>query len=412
MARKRTAGLHERGQTYEINDDCCFGIGRTGSYYVDQREIVIAKFSVDTPMYGISRSKKPKVSVADPVLTSTERYLALSSGLRLARELSAELRPGELHQGMLWPIVWGEQGDAYLFTPRPNGVSYFNVRGNPIRLSRAAAIIILSARWDEVLHLGPTPSAAERKALWDQANGEAATWIDYPRAAADIGKVLGGASLRCPLGEKSHFMQASTTSGHNLLLDTGACNHLIGIDAVGHLKEHIRDSANPLELDTATGKLDVNRCIDLWIQELNLELTAYILENNPGALSVGRLCIDNGFEFWWPAHSYTPVLQSSDGTKIFLRVDNYTPELRTTPQSDECAHDRAMPARASKSSKSDGKASSKTAGAEPSSSSTPPPKGAEEAGLFSEEWVQIPEDTEKTREASQTEVQALSLIHI
>ena len=40
--------------------------------------------------------------------------------------------------------------------------------------------------------LGPTPSAAERKALWDQANGEAATWIDYPRAAADIGKVFGG----------------------------------------------------------------------------------------------------------------------------------------------------------------------------------------------------------------------------
>jgi len=308
MARKCTAELHDRGHTHAINDDYCFGIGRTGSYYVDQRKIVIAKFSVDTPMYGVSRSKKPKINVANPVLTSTERYLALSSGLRLARELSAELRPGEVHQGMLWPIVWGEQGDAYLFTPRPNGVTYFNVRGNPIRLSRAAAIIILSARWDEVLHLGPTPSAAERKALWDQADGEAATWIDYPRAAADIGKIFGGASLRCPLGEKSHFMQASTTSGHNLLLDTGACNHLIGIDAVKHLKEHIRDSASPLELDTATGKLKVNRCIDLWIQELNLELTAYILENNPGAISIGRLCIDNGFEFWWPAHSYTPVL--------------------------------------------------------------------------------------------------------
>ena len=196
-------------------------------------------------VWGKTLQKKPTISVENPVLTSTERYLALSTGLRLARELSLELRPGEIHNGMLWPVVWGEQGDAYLFTPRPNGVSYFNVHGNPNRLSRAAAIIILSARWDEVLHLGPTPSAAERKALWDQANSEAATWIDYPRVAAEIGKILGGANLRCPLGDKSHFMQASTASGHNLLLDTGACNHLIGIDAVEHLREHIRMSADP-----------------------------------------------------------------------------------------------------------------------------------------------------------------------
>ena len=58
MARKRTANDHDRGKSYDISSDCCYGIGRTGSYYVDERAIIIEEFDVRNTMYGVKRSKK------------------------------------------------------------------------------------------------------------------------------------------------------------------------------------------------------------------------------------------------------------------------------------------------------------------------------------------------------------------
>ena len=84
------------------------------------------------------------------------------------------------------------------------------------------------------------------------------------------------------------------------------------------------------------------------MQELNLELTPFVIPNCPSALSVGKLCIDNGFGLWWPPHSHTPILTRPDGVQLFLRVTNYTPELDTNMLGDGSGYaaDYALPATA------------------------------------------------------------------
>ena len=54
---------------------------------------------------------------------------------------------------------------------------------------------------------------------------------------------------------------------------------------------------------------------------------AYCLDKCPPALAVGRLCIDLGYDFWWPAHSHTVVLTRPDGVQILSGAKNYTPML-------------------------------------------------------------------------------------
>ena len=130
-------------------------------------------------------------------------------------------------------------------------------------------MIILSDHWDCVRHMGTTPGATEREAIYDASRSEAVACVDYAGAAAEIGNAEEGQSFRCPLGS-SYFLAASACPGATLLLDTGACDHLIGLKAVKHLREYIRKSNNPITLDVATGQLHVSDCIDLWISELAL----------------------------------------------------------------------------------------------------------------------------------------------
>ena len=158
-----------------------------------------------------------------------------------------------------------------------------------------AAIVILSDYWTSLRHFRTVPGDIEREAIHDASCNEAVACVDYASAAAEMGNAEGGEALRCPTGSGT-FLAASSYAGSVLLMDTGACDHLVGLQEVKHLKEYIRKSTNPIKLDVATGQLDVTDCIDLWINELELELTAYILKDNPGALSVGRLCIDNGYD--------------------------------------------------------------------------------------------------------------------
>ena len=53
----------------------------------------------------------------------------------------------------------------------------------------------------------------------------------------------------------------------------------------------------------------------------------YVLEDSPSIISVGRLVLDDGYDFYWRHKDRKAVLVRPDGRRIVLENDNYTPML-------------------------------------------------------------------------------------
>ena len=50
-----------------------------------------------------------------------------------------------------------------------------------------------------------------------------------------------------------------------------------------------------------------------------------MLEDTPPVLSIGRLCIDDWFGFYWDPGSYNPCLVLPSGRAIHLETEDYVP---------------------------------------------------------------------------------------
>ena len=52
-----------------------------------------------------------------------------------------------------------------------------------------------------------------------------------------------------------------------------------------------------------------------------------LLESCPPVLSVGRRCIEEGFEFRWKPYSQHPTFRHPDGTVIVMEVEGFVPYI-------------------------------------------------------------------------------------
>ena len=123
--------------------------------------------------------------------------------------------------------------------------------------------------------------------------------IDYELAVAR------GQGLQNELlsgGESCSSVAAATAAGtvKRWLVDTATGNHFVG---PRHLSQQQIDSAvpmDPVRLATANGVIDVDKGVWLYVDELELWVLAYILEDSPPALSAGSLCPHDGCSISWP----------------------------------------------------------------------------------------------------------------
>ena len=60
-------------------------------------------------------------------------------------------------------------------------------------------------------------------------------------------------------------------------------------------------------------------------------VTPLLLESCPAVLSVGRRCIEEGYEFRWKPYSRNPTFHLPDGTVINMEVDGYVPYIVEEP---------------------------------------------------------------------------------
>ena len=82
-----------------------------------------------------------------------------------------------------------------------------------------------------------------------------------------------------------------------------------------------------MTLTTANGTIPVTQKIATKIARLGCTKDMYVLEDSPSVISIGRLVLDDGYDFYWRTKDGVATLVRPDGKTIVLEIDNYTPVL-------------------------------------------------------------------------------------
>jgi hypothetical protein len=111
-------------------------------------------------------------------------------------------------------------------------------------------------------------------------------------------------------------------------IDTASANHLIGRKEINNADIGMtHELRHPRRLATANGVIVVDKGINVAIESLDTVVDPIIMGDCPAVLSVGRLCMESGYSFNWPAF-HKPTLTKPDGSINKLELQNLVPVLR------------------------------------------------------------------------------------
>jgi len=119
------------------------------------------------------------------------------------------------------------------------------------------------------------------------------------------------------------------------MTDSGASQHMMDWTMLtDEEKATIRELDDPIPLRTATQIIWIRHCVDIWIKELAVRVTACVAPHPdaPCVLSLGRLVDETGYNFHW-IHGETPYFQYHDLT-IYCQVNRDCPFLCPLTQPD------------------------------------------------------------------------------
>ena len=97
------------------------------------------------------------------------------------------------------------------------------------------------------------------------------------------------------------------------ILDTGTCYHITSERNIVDLKRRKQRLAVPQTVSTAAGPMDLTHAVASRIPAIDSTLTVMMAKNTPDALSVGRLCAQNGFRFEWLPYKKNPTSSTTKG---------------------------------------------------------------------------------------------------
>ena len=121
---------------------------------------------------------------------------------------------------------------------------------------------------------------------------------------------------------------AGLVPGLEFLADTGSEEDLISrTDTQVHFPgTPIGKSERPVSLITANGPVQGNASVKLDVPELGSTLECYVLESTPPVCSVGRRCMDEGFDFHWYAGK-SPYFVTPEGKKLYCKLRGRVPVI-------------------------------------------------------------------------------------
>ena len=89
-------------------------------------------------------------------------------------------------------------------------------------------------------------------------------------------------------------------TGRRYIVDSGASFHLVSPNALSdEEKETIEDLVQPIPIETANGEVEVTQRAQIYVQDLDLTVWAFLHEDTVSVLSLGMLVDRNGFTYIW-----------------------------------------------------------------------------------------------------------------
>ncbi len=98
------------------------------------------------------------------------------------------------------------------------------------------------------------------------------------------------------------------------LLDTGCRYDLTTRASIPtHQVDSVYTTTMPILLATANGLVDGDKVVSQQIGELLEVAEPYVLDSTPDVLSIGRRCVEDGYEFHWGPYSLHPTITTPQG---------------------------------------------------------------------------------------------------
>ena len=103
----------------------------------------------------------------------------------------------------------------------------------------------------------------------------------------------------------------------------GGAQHCRGLDDIPqHERCNIRKADVPLILVTANGQVPCDEVIATDIPQLGITRDMYVMKDTPSVISIGRLALDDGYDFVWKHRDRQAILVSPEGKRHNLWIDN------------------------------------------------------------------------------------------
>ena len=107
-------------------------------------------------------------------------------------------------------------------------------------------------------------------------------------------------------------------------MDPGASMHMISKKDLSDAEmDTLTKSCSPTTVITANGEVQTHEEATVYVKELDIFLTMNVLENTPAVLSLGKLCVENGYSYEW-INGQIPHL-ITNGIRIPCNTENFVP---------------------------------------------------------------------------------------
>ena len=115
-------------------------------------------------------------------------------------------------------------------------------------------------------------------------------------------------------------MVIASNQKRQFIVDSGASFHLASKNVLTKAeRKTVRPMKEPLLMRTANGVVVAKEEADIYVEAFDTKLTAVLIADTPPLISLGKLCLQDGFTFIWKPGK-TPYIQKGNGPRRMCSV--------------------------------------------------------------------------------------------
>ena len=163
---------------------------------------------------------------------------------------------------------------------------------------------------------------SQEETEWQEQGAREAAW----KLAKNVLKLKEQERATFSSPSENRCLPASTLKleEREYVVDSGASMHMISKKDLSDAEMNtLTKSCSPTIVMTANGEVQTHEEATVYVKELDIFLTLKVLENTPAALSLGKLCDENGHSYEWINGRKPHLIEN--GIRIQCNTENFFP---------------------------------------------------------------------------------------